>query len=165
MASANACDKEKMDKTEVNRIKRNVPERVAAEEVKAKNMKLALTLYGHASSPLIDMDIATLMGGMLAVTKMSAKMFIPIGYFKTVKPLSRSIRYFHVAMLDMPTDKLQNFLCDTSNKFITWNHRDVGAFQFIHKDIYGRGDMNKRYSNVANVHCIADVSTRLTINV
>ena len=149
----------------MNRIKHNGPEHVATAEVKAKNMKLASDLYGHASSPLIDLEIANLMGGMIAVIKMCAKMFIPVGYFDTVKSLSGSIRYFHVATLDMPNDNLQNFLCDMSKKFITWHHRAVGAFQFLHKGIYGRVDINKLYVNVANFLGIYNVSTRLTINV
>ena len=60
MALADARNKDKMEKTEVNRIKRNGPERVAAEEVKAKKMKLATTLYQNVSSPLIDMEISAL---------------------------------------------------------------------------------------------------------
>ena len=111
------------------------------------------------------MDIATLMGGMIAVTKMCANMFMPIGYFETVIPLSRIIRDFHVAPLDIPTDKLQTFLHGMSKKVITWYHRAVSAFQFLHKYIYGRGDINSRYVNVANVLGIADMSTRLTIDV
>ena len=165
LASSDARNKEKMEKTEVNRIKQNGPERVAASEVEAKKMKLALTLYDHASSPLLDMEIATLMGGMIAVTKIRAKMFMPIGYFETVKPLSGSVRYFHVATLNMPTDKLQTFLRDISKKVITWHHRAVSAFQYLHKNIYGRGDINNQYVNVANVLGISDVSTRLRINV
>ena len=105
------------------------------------------------------------MGGMIDVTEIRAKMFMPIGYFKTMKPLSGSVRDCHVAMLDMPTDKLQNFLRDMSKKVITWHHRAVGAFQFLHKYIYRRGYINKRYVNVVNVLGIADVSTNLTINV
>ena len=83
---------------------------VAAEEVKANKMKLDQTLFDHASSPLIDMEIFALMEGMISVTKMRAKMFMPIGYFETVKPLSRSVIDFHVDMLDMPTYNLQTFL-------------------------------------------------------
>ena len=79
MAFNYARDKENMEKTEVNRIKRNGPECVAAAEVKVKKMNLASTLYGHASSTLIDMDISTVMGGMIAITKMRAKVFMPIG--------------------------------------------------------------------------------------
>ena len=56
-----------MDKTGVNRIKQNGPERVGAAEVKAKKMKLDSTLYYHASSLLISVDTAILMGGMIAV--------------------------------------------------------------------------------------------------
>ena len=92
-------------------------------------------------------------------------MFMLIEYFDTVKPLSGSVRYFHVATLDMPIDKLQTFLHEISKKVITWHHRSVGIFQSLHKDIYGRGDINKRYANSANVLIISDVSTRLTINV
>ena len=117
------------------------------------------------SYPLIDMDIATLMGVMVAVTEMCVKMFMLVVYFKTVKPLSGIVRYFHVDTLDMPINKLQTLLCGISKKIITWKHQAVGAFQFLHKDIYGRGDINKRYVNVANVLGIADVSTRLKINV
>ena len=72
----------------MNRIKRNVPERVTAAEVKAKKIKLKSTFYDHTSSPIIDMKIAILMGGMIAVTKMRAKMFMSIGYLDTVKTLS-----------------------------------------------------------------------------
>ena len=50
LTSADARNKEKMEKNEVNRINHNVPEHVAAEEV-----KLVSTLYNHASSPLIYM--------------------------------------------------------------------------------------------------------------
>ena len=64
----------------------------------------------------------------------------------------------------MLTDKLQTYLREISNKVIEWHHQYVGAFQFIHKNIYGRGYINKRYVNVANFLVIADVSTRLTIN-
>ena len=149
----------------MTRIKRNGNGCVNAVEAKAMKMKLALTFYKCASSPLIDMEITTLMVGMIAVTKMRATMFMPIGYFEMVKTLSGSVIDFHVATLDMPTDKLQTFLCDMSKKVITWKHWAVGAFQFLHKDIYGRGDINKRYANVANVLSISDVSTRLTINV
>ena len=105
------------------------------------------------------------MGGMIAVTNFFAKIFMPIGYFETVKPLSGSVRDCHVATLDLPTDKLQTFLRGMSKKVITWHHRAVGAFRFLHKDIYGRGDINKRYVNVANFLGIADVNTCLTINV
>ena len=52
----------------MNRIKQNSPEHVAATEVKAKKMKLASSFYDHTSSPLINMEIATLMGVMIAVT-------------------------------------------------------------------------------------------------
>ena len=148
----------------MNRIKRNGPEHVDAAEVKAKKMKLASNLYDHASSTLVDMGIAILMGGMVAVAKIRSKTFMPIGYFDTVKPLSGSIRDFHVATLDIPTDKLQNFLRGMLKNIITWNHRAFGASQFIHKYIYGRGDINKRYANVPNVLGIVDVSTILTIN-
>ena len=65
----------------------------------------------------------------------------------------------------MPTNNLQNFLRDMSKKVITWHHQAVGAFQFLHKDIYRRGDTNKRYVTVANVLGIVDVSTSLPINV
>ena len=41
LASSDARNKENMDNTELNRIKRDGSERVAAAEVKAKNMKLA----------------------------------------------------------------------------------------------------------------------------
>ena len=105
------------------------------------------------------------MGGMLAVTEMRAKMFISIGYFETVKPLSGSVRYCHVSTLNMKTNKLQNFLRDMPKKNIAWHHQAIGAFQFLHKEIYGRGDINKRYANVTNLLGIADVSTRLTNNV
>ena len=44
LVSANARNKEKTEKTEVNRIKRNGPERVDALDVKNKKMKLKLTL-------------------------------------------------------------------------------------------------------------------------
>ena len=88
-----------------------------------------------------------------------------IGYFETVKPLSGSVRDFHVAKLDIPTNKLKNFLCGMLKKVITWHHQAIDAFQFLHKDIYGRWDINKQYANVANVLGIADVSTRLTIDV
>ena len=117
------------------------------------------------SSPLVDVYIATLMGGMIAVTNFFAKIFMPIGYFETVKPLSGSVRDCRVATLDMPTDKLQTFLCDISNKVTTWHHRAVGAFQFLHKDIYGRLNINNWYANVSNVLVIYYVSTRLTIDV
>ena len=43
-----------MEKTDVNRIKPNGPERVAAAELKAKKMKLASTLYDYMSSTIID---------------------------------------------------------------------------------------------------------------
>ena len=79
---------------------------VAAEEVKANKMKLDQTLFDHASSPLIDMDIFALMEGIISVTKMRAKMFMPIGYFDMVKPFYGSVRDFHVDTLDMPNDKL-----------------------------------------------------------
>ena len=69
LASADACNKEKMEKTEVKRIKRNGPERVAAGEVKAKKMNLSSTLYENMSYPIIDMKIATLMGGIIVITK------------------------------------------------------------------------------------------------
>ena len=128
LASVDTHNKEKMEKTEVNRINWNGPERVAAAEVKAKKMNLSSTLYKHTSSPLIDMEITTLMGGMIAVTEMRAKIFMPIGYFETVKPLSMSVRDFRVAKLDIPTDKLQNFIRDMSKKVITWHQRAVGAF-------------------------------------
>ena len=79
LASANNRNKDKMEKTKVSTINQNGPERVTAEEVKAKIMKLYLTLYDHESSPIIDMEIDTLMGGMISVTKMRDKMFMPIG--------------------------------------------------------------------------------------
>ena len=44
-----------MDKTEVNTVNQDGPERVASAEARAKKKNLALTLYGRASSPLIDM--------------------------------------------------------------------------------------------------------------
>ena len=53
----------------------------------------------------------------------------------------------------MPTDKLQTLL-----RF-TWHHRSVGAFLFIHKYIYRRVNINKRYANVVNVLGVADVIT------
>ena len=53
--SADACNKENMEKTEVNRIKRNGPERVDTAEVKAKKMKLASNFYEKVSSTFIDM--------------------------------------------------------------------------------------------------------------
>ena len=84
---------------------------------------------------------------------------MPIGYFETVKPLSGSVRYCQVATLDMPTDKLQTFLYGMSEKVVTWHHQAVSAFLFLHKYIYGRGDINKRYANVEKVLGIADVST------
>ena len=127
----------------MNSIKLNGHERVAAAEVKAKNMKLASTLYYHVSSPFINVEIATITGGMIDVTKMLAKMFILIGYFDMVKPLSGSIRDYRVATLYIPTDKLQTFLRDMLKKVITWHHRAVGVFQYLHNDIYGRGDINK----------------------
>ena len=92
-------------------------------------------------------------------------MFMLIGYFETVKPFSRSVRDFNVATLDMPTYKLQTFLREISKKVITWHHWAVGIFQFLHKDIYGRGDINKRYANSSNVLIISDVNTHLKINV
>ena len=138
LASTDARNKEKMEKTELNRINRNGPEHAPAAEVKAKKMMLYLTLYDNTYSLLNDMDINNLMGGNIAVTIMRANIFLSIGYFETIKPLSGSVRDCHVAMLDIPTDKLQTFLRDISKKVITWHHRDVGAFQFLHKDIYGR---------------------------
>ena len=111
------------------------------------------------------MDITTLMGGMIDVTKMRAKMFTPIGYFKTVTPLSGSIVYFHVYTLDMPTNKLQNFLRGMSKKVIIWHHWAVSEFQFLHKDIYGRGDINKLSAKFSNVFGISDVGICLTIDV
>ena len=59
----------------------------------------------------------------------------------------------------MPTDKLQTFLRGMSKKVVTWHHLAVGVFLFLYKDIYGRGDINKWYVNVANVLGISDVST------
>ena len=165
LASVDAHNKEKMEETEVNRIKRNGIERVNAVKVKANKLKLDLTLYDHASSPLVDIDIATLMGGMIAITKICAKKFMPIGYFNTVKPLSRSVRDFYVTTLDMPTNKLQTFLREILKKVVAWHHRAVGAFQFIGKYIYGRVYINKGYANVSNVIDIYDVSTHLTINI
>ena len=53
----------------------------------------------------------------------------------------------------MPTDKLQTLL-----RF-TWHHRSVGEFLFIHKYIYRRVNINKRYANVVNVLGVADVIT------
>ena len=103
-----------------------------------------------------------LMGG-IAVAKMRAKMFMPIGYFETVKPLSGSVKECHVDMLDMKINKLQTMIRCMLNKVITWNNWAFCTFQFLHKDIYGRGDINKRYAHVANVLGIADVSTHLTI--
>ena len=105
LASADASNKDNMDKTEVNRINRNSPERVTVAEVKAKKIKLASNFYKNASSPLIDMNIDTLMGCMIAVSGMHAKMFIPIGYFKVVKPLSGSVRDCHVTKLYRQTDR------------------------------------------------------------
>ena len=81
LASFDARNKENTEKTGVNRIKWNGPERITAAEVKEKNMKLELTLYDHVSSPLLDMESATLMGGMIAVSEMRAKIFMPMGYF------------------------------------------------------------------------------------
>ena len=149
----------------MNSINQNSPEHVAATEVKAKKMKLASYFYDHTSSPLINMEIATLMGVMIAVTKIWAKVFMSIGYFDTMKPLSGSVRDFRVATLDMTTDKLQNFLRGMSKKVITWRHWPVGEFKFLNKDIYGRVYINKRYVNVANVLGITNMSTCLTINV
>ena len=68
-----------MDKTEVNRTKQNGPERVDVGGVKAKKMKPASIFYENTSYPLINMEIGTLMGGMIDVTKMCANMFMPIG--------------------------------------------------------------------------------------
>ena len=68
-----------MEKTEVNRINHNGPKRVAASEVKSKRMKLDSTFYDHVSPPLINMDIATLMVGIIDVTKMRANIFMQIG--------------------------------------------------------------------------------------
>ena len=90
---------------------------------------------------------------------------MPIGYLETVNPFFGSARYFHVAMLDTPNDKLQTFLRGMSKKVITWQHWAVGAFKFLHKDIYGRGYINKRYANIANVLGIANMSTHIKINV
>ena len=69
MALSGARNKDSTEKTEVKRIKRNGPERVAAGEVKAKNMNLSSTLYENMSYPIIDMNIATLMGGIIVITK------------------------------------------------------------------------------------------------
>ena len=52
MDSVGARNKDNMDKNEVNRIKQNGPEHVAAAEVKAKKMKLASTLYDNAASTI-----------------------------------------------------------------------------------------------------------------
>ena len=52
-----------------------------------------------------------------------------------------------------------------SKKVIKWYHWAVGAFKFLHTEIYGMGDINKWYADVADVLGISDVSTRLTINV
>ena len=82
LASADACNKDNMDNTEVDRIKRNGPERVAAAEVKSKKIKLDSTMYDHASYPITNMDITTLMVVMIAVTKICAKMFMPIGFLR-----------------------------------------------------------------------------------
>ena len=105
------------------------------------------------------------MGGMIAVIKMRDNIFMPIGYFETLKHLSGSFRDCRVDTLDMPTNKLQNVPCGMSKKVITWHHPAVGAFLFLQKDIYRRGDTNKPYANVANVLGIDDVSTLLEINV
>ena len=142
----------------MNKIKRNEPECVAAADVKAENMNMALNLYSNASSPLIDMEIVTLMGGMIVVTKMRAKMFMQIEYFETVKPLSGIAGDCHVATLDIPTDELQNFLRGMLKKVFTWHYQAVGAFIFLHKEIYGEGYHN-RYANVANVLGIHEMST------
>ena len=99
------------------------------------------------------------MRGMIAVTGMCANIFIPLGQFKTVKTLSGSVGDCHVATLDMPTDKIQNFLRGMLKKVVPWHHQAVGAFLFIQKEICGRGYINKRYVSVANVLGIADVST------
>ena len=116
-------------------------------------------MYDNASSPLIDTDIATLIGGMIAVSEMLSKMFMPIGYFKTVKPLSGSVQDYHVATLDIPTNKIQTLLRSMSKKVVAWHHWAVNSFLFIHKDIYVRVDINKLYFNVANVLSIANVIT------
>ena len=105
------------------------------------------------------MDIATLIGGMIAVSEMRSKMFIPIRYFKTVKSLPGSIQDGHVDTVDMTTNKLQNILRSMSKKVVTWHHWAVNSFLFVHKDIYGRVDINKLYFNVENVLSIDDVST------
>ena len=97
----------------MNSIKRNDPEHVIAVEVRAKMMKSASTFYDRVSSPPINMDIVTLIGGTVVVTEICAKMFMPIGYFETVKPLSGSVIYFHVAMLDIPpiSSKISSVEC------------------------------------------------------
>ena len=111
------------------------------------------------------MDISILREGMRAITKIRAKMFMPMRYLEVVESLSGSVQYCHVSTLDMPTNKLQTFLRYMSNKVIKWHHQAVSEFQFIHKKIYGRRDIKKRYVNVAKILDIADVSTCLTINV
>ena len=145
MVLVDAPNKENLEKTEVNRIKWNGPERVAAAEVKAKNMNTASTVYDNASSPIIDMEISTIIGGVISITKIYSKMFMLIGYFDMVKLLSRSVQYCHAATLYMPTNKLQTFLLGMSKKFFTWHHQADDAFLFLHKNIYGRGYINKRY--------------------
>ena len=86
---------------------------------------------------------------MIAITEMSANIFMPIGYSAMVKPLSGSVVDCHVAKLDMPNDKLQTFLRGMSNKVVTWHHWAVNSFLFLHKYIYGSVDINKRYENAA----------------
>ena len=67
-------------------INHNGPENVSAVEAKAKNMNLALTFYDHASSPLIDTEIVTLIGGMIAVIDMRARMFCRLDTLRQLNP-------------------------------------------------------------------------------
>ena len=111
-------------------------------------------------TPLLRMDIASMLDGMAAVVKLRQNMETPTKPYSTELFYGWGLDSCDKDLLRLGPVERTAFLKGTMRKLIRSHERAAGAYLFLHPNIYGLGSMKERAALVARDLCFGRHTTK-----
>ena len=102
-------------------------------------------------TPILKMDIVSMLDGMVSVVKLRQYMEIPTKPSSTKLFSDGGLGSCDKALLRLGPVERTAVLKGTTRKLIRWHERAAGDYLFLHPNIYGLGSMKERAALVARV--------------
>ena len=149
LASASSVNNVKMDNKVRKRYSKSTYDHANRED-KEKKMNMASNFIGKTTgTPLLNMEIASMLAGMVVVVKLFQNMETPTKPSSAELFSGGGLDSCDKALLRLGSVERTAVLKGTTRKLIWWHERAAGAYLFLNPNIYGLGSMKERVALVA----------------